>query len=274
MPYPNAHYWVLLILLPLVIAFWPTYFAPDASVQPALHIHGITAMLWLALIAGQSWLIHNGFWTLHKRTGKTSFILFPAFLAGLFMVIHTNAVGLAGEPDAVRSGVGPNFSAVSAVVILSVGFSYFMALRSRHLVQLHARYLLATPILLIEPVTSRLIINFVPGFRSSTDAAATIVNLSWAYYFSMSFVLALTVFLYLRDRDNGRPFLLLSILIMMQVASYELLGGNAWWTDAIIAAFNRPIEFVGLAGLITGALITWLGWSVSPRSKVVDAASK
>lgn len=265
MPYPRAHYWILLFLPPLVVAFWPTYFAPAATVQPAHHVHGITALLWLGLIAYQSWLIHNGRVAFHKQVGQASFVLFPSFMAGLFMVIHTNAVGLAGEPDAVRIGVGPNFSAVSAVVILTIGLFYFSALKTRRVVQLHARYLLATPILLIEPVTSRLISNFVPALAPSRDPVVTIANFSWAYYLSMSFVFGFTLFLYLRDRDHGRPFRLLAVLILVQVASYELLGGRVWWKDAIIAAFNRPMATVVTAGLATGALIVWLGWSTSSR---------
>lgn len=45
LPFPRAHYWVLVLLVTTFAAFWPSYFMVFADASFAHHLHGITASL-------------------------------------------------------------------------------------------------------------------------------------------------------------------------------------------------------------------------------------
>ncbi|HEX3677611.1 MAG TPA: hypothetical protein VHU79_09510, partial [Sphingomicrobium sp.] len=72
MPYRHA-YWYLLALFPLVgLAFWPAYFSIFSTVPVALHVHAAVGTLWIGILAGQSWLIHQGRRDIHRQMGIAS----------------------------------------------------------------------------------------------------------------------------------------------------------------------------------------------------------
>ena len=82
MPYRHAH-WYLLLLFPLTgLAFWPNYFGKLGDSPYAFHVHGVTASLWIVLLAFQSWAIHRRRNHLHRSAGLASLALFPLFVAG------------------------------------------------------------------------------------------------------------------------------------------------------------------------------------------------
>src|SRR4028119_1494920 len=91
MPYRNAHWWLLLLLPLTALAFWPNYFGNLRAAPYAFHVHGVTATLWILLLAAQSWTIHERKNALHRKLGYASFALFPFFFVGGLLVIHTMA---------------------------------------------------------------------------------------------------------------------------------------------------------------------------------------
>ena len=82
MPYRFAHWLILMLIVLTVPAFWRSYLSDLSSSRIELHVHGVTASIWMALLAIQSWSIHNRHRRLHRTLGKASFVLFPFFLVG------------------------------------------------------------------------------------------------------------------------------------------------------------------------------------------------
>ena len=82
MPYRHAH-WFLLAIVPLAaLAFWPAYISRIVTAPAEMHLHGVTASLWLALLVAQSMTIHANRTAAHRTLGAASLGLFPLFLAG------------------------------------------------------------------------------------------------------------------------------------------------------------------------------------------------
>src|SRR6185436_14831501 len=99
MPYRHAH-WYLLSLFPLAgLAFWPNYVSRLADSSAAFHLHGITASLWIGLVAFQSWSIHHRRNALHRSLGLASFALFPFFVTGGLLIIQSIAGKFATAAD-------------------------------------------------------------------------------------------------------------------------------------------------------------------------------
>ena len=54
MPYPRAHYYVLVCIAVIIAGFWPSYFAPFGTVPWQFHAHGIAASTWVIMVFAQS----------------------------------------------------------------------------------------------------------------------------------------------------------------------------------------------------------------------------
>ena len=69
MPYRFAHWLILMLIVLTVPAFWRSYLSDLSSSRIELHVHGVTASIWMALLAIQSWSIHNRHRRLHRALG-------------------------------------------------------------------------------------------------------------------------------------------------------------------------------------------------------------
>src|SRR5687768_8070023 len=110
MPYRHAHYY-LLALFPLTLfAFWPGYFSDLRGAAYSAHVHGVTASLWIALLAMQSWSIQRRQNALHRTLGYSSFVLFPFFTVGGLLVIQTMAMKFTAGVSPFYNVYGPGLA--------------------------------------------------------------------------------------------------------------------------------------------------------------------
>ena len=54
MPYPRAHYAVLVVIGVIALGFWPSYFSVWGSVPWQFHAHGVAASVWVLMVAGRA----------------------------------------------------------------------------------------------------------------------------------------------------------------------------------------------------------------------------
>ena len=59
MPYPRAHYYVLIVIAVIAVGFWPSYFGAWDEARWQFHAHGIAASLWVIMVFAQSWTAHH-----------------------------------------------------------------------------------------------------------------------------------------------------------------------------------------------------------------------
>lgn len=256
MPYPRA-YLYLLGLVPLVgLAFWPRYFARMDETPWAIHVHGVTAMLWVLMLISQSWAIHGNRRALHRATGRISFVLVPAFIAGGLLVLQSMSQRtFGGHPFYAVFGAG--LGALDLLAVLFFAGFYCAALRNRRRVQLHARYMLATVFLLATPIASRLFNFYVPGLRveGPEDMHLFVVGV----HLGNGIALAIALGLYLKARRHGLPFLLTGLFLVLSSLSFQWLAAGAPW-QAVFRGIGQmhAASLVGL-GLLLGVLVLWLG---------------
>lgn len=149
MPYRYAHLFVLGIIPLSILAFWESFFSRIPEARSAIHVHSWTAMLWVVLLATQNWAIHHRRRALHARLGQLSLVVFPVFWASFFLVIQSEAnTVLRGDP--YRTVFGPGIAVLTLVAAATIGHLYYAGLKHRRAVALHARYMLAIPLLFTE----------------------------------------------------------------------------------------------------------------------------
>ena len=255
MPYRHAHWWILSL-------FWPNYLSVLSTSPPSLHFHGITASLWLALLAMQSWSIHHGKRAFHKTNGLVSLALFPLFLAGgatIFVGMAQRYVTAATPFSAIWP---PHLAWLDFVAIGGMAYFYFQALKHRRKVGPHSSWLLATAIFLLPPILGRLApipmgLDFSdPGVFAKMGPSFHLGNAAAAL---ISFAIAW------RAGRNGRPFALAGLLTVLSSLLFEFPGGTAAWKSLYVHAAAIPTLPMAVAAALGGAAVGWAGWNAGKR---------
>lgn len=257
MPYPRAHLAVLTVLGVTIFAFWPSYFTILGDAPLAFHVHGITASAWMLLVAFQSWSIHRGRRSLHRTTGLASLVIFPVFTASLVMIVNVSAAGYqAGSP--YYQVAGPPIGFATLVPLLVYPVLFFYALRERRTVWLHAGWMLSTVFFLWEPAASRLLVRYVPALAIAgpEDFHKVAEAIAWG----SAMAVPVAVYLYLRNREHGIPFLVVAASLALQVAGTVWLADTALWRGWFDAYGQLPPVLTVGAGLLLGVAAVWLGW--------------
>ncbi|HEY0625220.1 MAG TPA: hypothetical protein VGD10_00650 [Allosphingosinicella sp.] len=265
MPYPRAH-WYILALFPLAgLAFWPQYLSQFATASAEYHAHGITASLWLLLLAAQSWTVHHDRRVLHRRLGMASLLLFPLFFAG-------GAGIFLGMADRFANAVSPFYtmyaSRLAWLDIVGVGafaWFYFEALRSRRKVHLHSRYMLGTLTPLIAPILGRLMPILPP---LSISGPQDFWKLGIGFQLANLFVAALFFTLALRSGKHGRPFHLAAALTLLSALLYQTVGGMDWWKAFYAGLAPLPSAPFIMAAGVAGILVAYAGWIAGKRDLI------
>jgi hypothetical protein len=263
MPYRYANVWVGLTLVVIVWGFWGSYFQTDAEIPLGFHVHAISALLWVGLLGLQHWSIHHRQRALHKRAGQLSLLLFPFLIAGFVMIINISASKYAADASPFIAVAGPSFALAMLMAIGIYLVLYYLALKHRSNVRLHAGYMLCTPLVLFESPFSRVLESVAPWLFQYLRPFPHGVLDQIAICMFLSAVFAFIVFW--RVKRDGRPFLVCGVLLLIEAAAMR------WGTELqpLRAAFNAYATVpewltVGL-GFALGAAAAWAGWTAPSR---------
>lgn len=259
MPYRHAHWWILALFPVAALAFWPQYISTFGSAPLEMHAHGITAALWLALLALQSWSIHNDILSLHRLSGRSSLILFPLFMAGgagIFLGMADRYVS--GSP--FHAMYAPRLAWLDVVGVAGLAFCYFQALRWRRKAQVHSRYMLSTAFFLLPPIFGRL--SGIPlGVRGPADFA----KLEYGFQAANLLAAGVAIWLAFRPGKHGRPFLHAAGFILLSAILFQTVGSWPSWERLVASAAGWPKPPLTLAAAIAGVAIAWAGWVAGKR---------
>lgn len=262
MPFRHAHWWILGLFPVAFLAFWPNYLSVISTSPLAYHIHGITASLWLVLLAVQSWSIHHDKRAFHKTNGLVSLALFPLFLAGGASIFVGMAQRYVEGATPFSKIWPPHLAWLDFVAIGGLAWFYFRALKQRRKVGPHSSYLLATAIFLLPPILGRLApiplgLDFNdPGVFEKMGPSFHLGNVASAL---IAFVIAA------RAGKNGRPFVVAGLLVLLSTLLFEFPGGTAAWKGIYVYAAAIPTVPFALAAALAGAAIGWAGWNAGKR---------
>jgi hypothetical protein len=195
-----------------VVGFYPSYFARLSETDGVHHFHGVTATAWLCWLIAQAWLIRRGQVSGHKVLGWLSLVVAPAFVVSGVLLIRIQT--FADDPFSAAFGVPLAF--IDGTTIGYFAVAYAAAIYYRKNVQLHARFLASTAVLVMPPAISRALGNFVPAIQSFPTA------LYLAYAISEAAVLLLLFDDYRRGSIRA-PYAILAILMVMQPFGFQLL---------------------------------------------------
>lgn len=270
MPYRNAHYFVGAVLLVIVAGFWASYFSVVNAAPFAFHVHAVSSMTWLALLIAQHVAIHRRANALHRQMGKASFVLFPFLILGFAMIINFSAARFAAQESDFIMYLGPSFGIGMMVAICAYITLFYLALKHRRKVKLHAGYMLATPLILFESPFSRMMERHFSvmevlgrgGFHRVLDAIVL----------SNAIAIAFALALYFMDRKHGAPWLV-AIGFMATQSVLMWFAPSIPALTALFAAYTAiPPSATLFAALAAGAATAWFGWEAGKTKRSPAAA--
>ncbi len=264
MPYRHAH-WYVLALFPLAaLAFWPGYLAQFRTAEAAFHAHGMTASLWVALLAFQSWTIHRGDRKSHRSAGIASLALFPLFMAGGVSIFLGMANRYVTQASPFHVMYAPRLAWLDVCAVIGIACFYFLALRHRRKVHVHSRYMLATALFLIPPILSRLSPVLPP---LAIEGPADLYKIGYGVQLANSITIAVALALAFRPAKHGRPFFAAAALVAVSMVLFDTVGRWPAWQALFARAADLPMLPTVSMTAAAAALIAWAGWMAGARTQ-------
>jgi hypothetical protein len=265
MPYRHAH-WYLLVLFPLVVlAFWPGYFSIFSTSSAPLHAHAAAGTLWIGILASQAWLIHRGGRDIHRQLGMASLAAFAFFMAASGAVLVLMAQQFASQVSPFAVAYDPRLGLGSIVLVTGFAYCYWQALRWRRKVHPHSRYMLATVMFLLPPITVRLF-RFVPllQVRGPQDLGKFALDIE----VGNALVAAIVFFLAWRSGKHGRPFLEAGGIIVLNLILLPTVGVIRSWGHLFAYLASVPLSIAAFSAGAVGAIIAYSGWIGGKKPKL------
>jgi uncharacterized membrane protein len=207
---------VAALLLLAVLAFWVPYFSQLSMVGRYVHFHVATMVAWMGLLIAQPLLMRARRIDLHRAVGKSTYVLMPLIVVTGVLLAH-HRLSQPGQLD--QPGMLQLLVLQIVSPLLLAGF-YAMAMVNRRTPAVHARWMLVTAILLIDPIVARVLIFYFPHHADAAE------------WLGPTLAVGLTLGLILAERNAPayrRVFLILLACLLTQTALFYTLGQSGVW---------------------------------------------
>ena len=201
----SGYYFIGLVGL-VILGFWPTYFAKffngSADFTFYFHFHAAILTIWLLLLIIQPILIRKKELSIHRFNGKLSYFLFPLVYLSVILLAHSRH-----EIDEKNLDIR---LLVPFKDLLILGTAYFIAIRYRHNIDLHARGMIVTGIAFIEPALVRFI-------------RYAIIPSPTANYLTILILYSLLIGLIIRERNQKRGRWVFPLILGLYVIVHTIV---------------------------------------------------
>ena len=218
---------LLLIAIP---AFWPTYFAPGFGASGGyVHLHAISATLWMAMLILQPLLIRKYQFEWHRRVGAVSYVLAPLVVASMLLLANFRIRTITPENYQIQTYV--LFLQFSLGTLFAI--SYIFAIWFRKQTDVHARFMVCTALTLIDPIFARLFF---------TIHADSVAYHQWLTYALTDVVFVVLIWFDRKTTTARWVFpLMLAVFVVFQIPAL------LWWTEwSIWQNFARGFQSLPL----------------------------
>jgi hypothetical protein len=212
----SGPYFAAMFLIALV-AFWPSYLSQIFSASTYTHFHASLAALWMLMLVAQPMLIRAKRLSWHRLVGRVSYVVAPLLITSIVLLAHSRISRASGEAYAIQTYI----LYLQASLTLLFGLSYALAIIKRHVVALHARFMVCTALTMIDPVVIRILfwIDRTPDW-----------NYQWLTFGLTDLVLVALIWLERHSRA-GRivfPLMLVAFVLAQLPALLEFTNAPVW----------------------------------------------
>jgi hypothetical protein len=215
----NAVFYFVAFLASAFVGFWPTYFLRIGEIPSwRVHFHGALMLAWCLLLIAQAWLIRAQRRPWHRQLGKVSFVLVPLILLSSVVVEHASLVR-----DGAKISEESLFFAYLIIALLAAFVVAFaLAIVHRKTVSLHMRYMICTPLAMLDPVFARILgVRFEIGYPTGQIVTFAMID-------------GILLWLCFLDRNTSyRAFhRMLAVYVVVQIPAFFLYK-TTWWAESV-----------------------------------------
>jgi uncharacterized membrane protein len=221
--FDKAGFYFIGLLIIAFLGFWKTYFSRffygsnDYSFY--FHFHAAMMLTWTAILIIQPILIRKKKLQIHRLIGKLSYFIMPLLLISVLFILNITLKRIPVNEIRFADILSPFRD------LLFLSIFYTVAVIYKHRIQIHARAMIATGIVFIEPSLGRFLGGQV--FQSILGA-----------YIAWGIILAVLITLVVFDwkQKSGRwifrsmlVVFILSYSITLSGAQFPLLDSGVKW---------------------------------------------
>jgi hypothetical protein len=147
--YKYLGYFFILLIPLTVVGFYKTYFVQfphfKENIDIYVHLHAFTAAIWILMLIIQPFLILNKKYSLHRKIGKLSFIVFPLLILSFIPRI----IGISQSQD-IRNIFYPLADCILLIIF------YSLAILNKDKPAKHMRFMIALALVFLGPTIGRI----------------------------------------------------------------------------------------------------------------------
>ncbi len=178
--------------------------------------------------------------------------MFPFLILGFMMITNVSAARyVAPDAGAGIQLLGPSFGIGMGIAIAAYLTLFYLALKHRHNLKLHAGYVLVTPLILFESPFSRIIGDYLPwtnviGSEGPRQVLDTI-------FISDGLAIVFALALWTRNRKHGAPWLVAAGFMGLQAAAMWFAPDVPMIGSAFAGYAAAPPGVTLALGVVAGA---------------------
>lgn len=200
--------WVWALVALVLAGFWKSYFSRLGMATAVMHLHAVFMGAWMLMLMVQPWLVRTRRMALHRQVGQFSYGLVPGVVVSALWLSHVRMAAVSPEMFGLQAFL--LYLGLAATMILTLCWG--LAIRYRRDAALHARYMVGTALVLVDPAMARLLLAILPeGVQ---------FNPSWGGYAVTFAILAVLVW---RDRAAPRGRGVFRIIAAMFALNFVLM---------------------------------------------------
>jgi heme exporter protein D len=201
----SGYYFIALLALAFA-GFWKSYFSKffngTNNYNFYFHFHAAMMILWIIILIAQPVLIRKKKLEVHRIIGKFTYVLMPVMLISVLLIMNSGMKAVAANELAFANVLFPVRDFFLLSIFFTIGVIY------RHNIQVHARAMIITGIVFIEPALFR----FLGGLFGRSGSFVGIL-----------LILSLLVTLIIKERKQKSARWLFPAFLIVDVVVYLVL---------------------------------------------------
>lgn len=241
-------FFLVVVVLVSISGFWKIYFGQAASPTFYQNLHVFTTLLWLGLLIIQLNYIDTKNKLIHRRLGKSIFVVGPFLVATLILLSVHSASKSAERGEADLLVIQNIFPAIEVAMLLLLGFLF------RKNRMLHGHFLMSTALLFFGIALFFTLISFIPGYK--IEGPETFYRFEASSKLATYVSVAIGLILFLIQWKSGWPWLLVCMLFFLNGYLSQLFSEAEMIsiTD-FIGSINEYVAFLSSLIIFLGGLI-------------------
>jgi len=226
--YHDAHRWLLIPIIVILVAFTPLYFATFTSEPWAYHAHALSAIAWYVFMITQPYLATRGKLRNHRKWGMAGLLIAGAFIATGISITPTNVYfgQIGGFPPVFPAEFFYGLTFTETLAMIGFAVSVSMAIIKSKVADEHAIWMLGTVFFGFMPAWLRL--SMFPAFAFGIEMSTTS-----ALIISIPVFVAVILYVGYRVGKLTHPVIVGSAGVTVLMISTSYIGGLEWYQEFV-----------------------------------------